>query len=146
MRRGRDRWRRARAIWRMARAAAAYPHITTLIQAGDPNARIHPNFQSLRNHAKDLAHQQLTDELVRLNDNDDKHESDDDDLIAPELRRLRARTLKCSSAHGSCFGGCRSLRRYKFRYGPSSYGQTKFYSPIKRFKQLAKRPKHCKSG
>ena len=62
-------------IRRMDRAAAAYPHITTLIQAGDPNARIHPNFQSLRNHAKDLAHQQLTDELVRLSDNDDKQSS-----------------------------------------------------------------------
>ena len=41
-------------IRRMERAAAAYPFITTLIQAGDPNARIHPNFQALRNHAKEL--------------------------------------------------------------------------------------------
>ena len=62
-------------IRRMERAAAAYPHISTLIQTGDPNARIHPNFQSLRNHAKDLAHQQLTNELVHLNDNDDNQSS-----------------------------------------------------------------------
>ena len=56
---------------RMERAAAAYPFITTLIPAGDPNARIHPNFQTLRNHAKDLAHQQLTDELLQAQRSDD---------------------------------------------------------------------------
>ena len=58
-------------IRRMERAAAAYPFITTLIQAGDPNARIHPNFQALRDHAKDLAHQQLTDELLQTQRYDD---------------------------------------------------------------------------
>ena len=58
-------------IRRMERAAAAYPFITTLIQAGDPNARIHPNFQTLRDHAKELAHQQLTDELLQAQRNDD---------------------------------------------------------------------------
>ena len=58
-------------IRRMQRAAEAYPFITTLIQAEDPNARIHPNFQTLRNHAKDLAHQQLTDELLQAQRTDD---------------------------------------------------------------------------
>ena len=38
--------------------AATCPHITTYIQAGDPNTRIHPNFRNLRNHSRDLAHQQ----------------------------------------------------------------------------------------
>ena len=58
-------------IRRMERAAAAYPYITSLIHPGDPNARIHPNFQALRNHAKDLAHQQLTDELLQAQRTDD---------------------------------------------------------------------------
>ena len=53
-------------IRRMERAAAAYPFISTLLQAGDPNARIQPNFLTLRNHAKDLARQQLTEELLQV--------------------------------------------------------------------------------
>ena len=61
---------------RMDRAATAYSHITTFIPAADPNARIHPNFQALRNHARDLAHQQLTDELLLVNNADDNHNHD----------------------------------------------------------------------
>ena len=60
----------------MERAAAAYPYITTLIHAGDPNARIRPNFQALRDHARDLAHQQLTDELLQAQLNEDHQDQD----------------------------------------------------------------------
>ena len=63
-------------IRRMERAAAAYPFISTIVHAGDPNARIHPNFQTLRNHAKDLAHQQLTDELLQAQRSDDHQDQD----------------------------------------------------------------------
>ena len=78
-------------IRRMERAAAAYPYITTFVQARDPNARIHPNFRELRNHARDLAHQQLTDELLQLNRSDDQecdtHQRKKQQLIA-RLSRL----------------------------------------------------------
>lgn len=63
-------------IRRMARAAAAYPYITTLVHANDPNARTYPNFESLRNHARELAHQQLADELLETSRNDDNYNSD----------------------------------------------------------------------
>ena len=65
----------------MERAATAHPYLGTIIPNGDPNTRIHRKFAEVKQHAKELAHKQLTDELLQLTHNGDDQSSE------PYLRR-----------------------------------------------------------
>ena len=68
-------------ISRMERAAAAYPHLATIIPIGDPNTRIHKKIIEVKQHAAELAHKQLTDDLLHLT------HSSDDPTSEPYLRK-----------------------------------------------------------
>jgi hypothetical protein len=51
---------------RMAQCTRIYPELANYIHADDPNARIKPAMEKLRDHAKQLAHDSLACEMSAL--------------------------------------------------------------------------------
>ena len=78
------------AIGRMEKAATAYPHLASILPAGDPNNRIKEGFITIKNHAVELAQQLITDELVQLHNGDEEPNGD------PSRRRKQQLTTKMS--------------------------------------------------
>ena len=54
-------------VKRMQVLADEYPHISTLVNPADPLAHTKPGFWALRDHALQLAREQITKEASELN-------------------------------------------------------------------------------